>query len=210
MHRQGVNPDSAAPWGGAAPMTMKTYSLLAVTLCCLLASCAGGHARSLHVQGDLSALDLDYLEASAKPTHTSGSDDFERKFAALPIFFAPAIASTTKNAAIYNRASATEPESGAETFALSGFEHRYRHTIGLGLASYATDFGSWDTEGKAQRWSSRFGLGAGLLFSHYRSRDTNGVTQRGTKLLKGLIGYTDTSGDGADLLHLLWIPIPLN
>lgn len=151
-------------------MIMKTSATLLLSLCCLLASCAGGRARSLHVEGDLCDIDLDYLKTSAKLTHTSG----------------------------------------AETAGLRGFEHRYRHTIGLGVISYATDYGSWDTAGDVQRWSTRFGLGAGLLLSHYESRAANGATQRGTKLLRGLIGYTNTSGAGADYLHLLWITIPLN
>ena len=191
-------------------MTMKTSATLLLSLCCLLASYAGGRARSLHVEGDLCDIDLYYLKTSAKPTHTNCTDEFEQEFACLPICFAPLVATTTSNAALYHRDRQTEPESGTETAGLSGFEHRYRHTIGLGVVSYASDYGSWDTAGEVQRWSTRFGLGAGLLLSHYESRAANGATQRGTKLLRGLIGYTDTSGDGADYLHLLWIPIPLN
>ena len=60
-------------------MIMKTSATLLLSLCCLLASCAGGRARSLHVEGDLCDIDLDYLKTSAKPTHTSGADEFEQE-----------------------------------------------------------------------------------------------------------------------------------
>ena len=186
-------------------MTMKYSAILAVALSGLMTSCAGGYARILPVKGDLCELDRGYLEACAKPTHSSASDELERRYSCLPICLAPLVTSSTDNSAIYSPALDTEPESGAPSFKLVGFEHRRRQTIGFGLALYNTTYGSWKTDGRAQRWSSRFGLAGGLLYSHYHSRDTSGATQRGTKFLKGLIGYTHTSRDSH--LHLFWIPI---
>lgn len=189
---------------------MKRYLTLAALLCSMMTSCVVGDARRLQTSDDLNRIDLDYLLASAKPTNFRAADEFEDAVVGLPLCFFPAVIGTfTTNRAIYGGEPTTEAESGLRESRLSGFEHDRFRALGLGLIGYSNRTANWNTEGEIQSWSSQFGLGWGLLFQHRQSGRSDQAKERSsTKLLKGLVGYSE--GADSDYLHLLWLPIPLN
>jgi len=181
---------------------------LALSLTCT--SCKVGSARELDVRRDLSGIDLQHLRDRASAESEKNSQSIEGELSGWPFWFAPAVTLRYAGSNSLHRGEAQMPASddAAPTAKLSGFEHRSGSALGLGVALYNNEQGTWRPDGSLDRWTSSWGVGWGLLYCSETSGGSNGLSdRRSAKFLRGAVGYT--RDEQQSTLHVLWLPIPI-
>lgn len=189
-------------------MTKRIIASLALGLACALPSCTLGDAvRELDTRKDLTGLDLHYLQEMAESESEENSESVEGRFAGFPFWFAPVVTLNAEASNTLHRGEA-RVEGDKALAPATAYEHLNISALGLGLAYYNRQQGTWDLEGELDRWESTWGVGWGLIFHSETSGDVGGLSnRRSAKFLCGLLGYT--GDEQQSTLHLLWLPIPI-